>query len=438
MESKSKVCVLGMGFVGLTLAVAMAESNHEVIGVEINQDTVNKLSSGNAHFYEVGLESRLRRMLQNGMLKITNRIDMCFGCENFIITVGTPLNKEGKPYMDMVKHAATEVASVMADGAMVILRSTVRLGTTRNIVLPILEATGRSFGLAYCPERSIEGNALAELHALPQICGGLNEKDSWRAALLFQSLTPTTIRVSQPETAELVKLLDNSYRDLFFAFANEVALICEAVGLNANEVIRAANLGYERTNIARPGLVGGPCLEKDPHILAHGLHDFDYVPELINTGRRINEALPLYVANQLACLLKDAPQNLKISVCGMAFKGRPETDDLRGSPSIIFLEGIRGLFPKADIFIQDFACTDQKLRSFFGCEPTLIEDAFKDAHLVVIANNNTKYEWLDIDKLFATMNKPGLVYDFWNVLPVGLDAKANTVKYVTLGDLTKG
>lgn len=432
----NKVCILGMGFVGLTLAVVMAECGHEVIGVEINPDTVAMLSSGEAHFYEVGLEARLRRALANGSLKITTSIEDCRACDYFIITVGTPLDKAGNPRMDMVERAASEVAAVMPDGALVILRSTVRLGTTRKVVKPILDKTGLSYSLAYCPERTIEGNALAELRSLPQVCGGLTKDASWKAAQLFQSLTPTTIRMSNLESAELVKLLDNSFRDLFFAFGNEVAMMCEATGLNAREVIRAGNLGYERTNIAQPGLVGGPCLEKDPHILAHGLRDFDFVPELISRGRQLNEELPREVAVQLSKLLQDAPKDLKIAICGMAFKGRPETDDLRGSPSFLVLKELHAAFPDAKIVIQDFACTDDQLRDFFGHEPVDIEGAFQDSHLVVVANNNRNYEHMDVGKLVSLMKDGGILYDFWNVVPVDNFATGSRVKCLALGALS--
>lgn len=435
MTEKNSLCIVGMGFVGLTLAVVMAEAGHKVVGVEINKDTVKKLKSGEAHFFEAGLEKRLKSAILAKKLHITDNIKDSEGSNYFIITVGTPLDDDGNPRLDMVKRAAIEVASVMKNEAVVILRSTVRLGTTRNVILPILEASKINFRLAFCPERTIEGNALAELNSLPQICGGRNPEDAWFASQLFQSITPTTIRVSSIEAAELIKLLDNSYRDLTFAFGNEVALICEAAGLDSKEVTDAGNLGYSRTNIAKPGLVGGPCLEKDPHILTHGLADFNFNPTLITSGRKLNENLPEISISKIIPLIKTNRKKIKIALCGMAFKGIPETDDLRGTPSNLVLFELKKAFKDADIVIQDFACTDKDLETTFGHKSVTIEEAFIGTDLVVIANNNTKYGDLDLDALLASMSDNGILYDFWNVVPYRGIASAYKVKYLSLGNI---
>jgi UDP-N-acetyl-D-mannosaminuronic acid dehydrogenase len=430
------VCILGMGFVGLTLAVVMAECGFQVVGVEINPDTIKKLESGNAHFFEVGLQSRLSRQLANGSLRFVSRLtaESAAGCSLFILTVGTPLDKGGDPRMDMVERATGEVADAMREGSLVILRSTVRLGTTRKVVKPILDQSGKSYQLAYCPERTIEGNALAELRMLPQIVGGMSGDDAWRAAAVFQHMTPTTIRVSTLETAELIKLLDNSYRDLFFAFGNEVALLCEAAGLDAIEVIGAGKTGYARTNIAMPGFVGGPCLEKDPHILEHAMKDFGFRPELISTGRRLNEELPGWVVRSLSKMLAGVGGKKKIAICGMAFKGRPETDDLRGTPSTLLVDAMRETFPDAEIVGQDFAVAPAAIAEL-GVPSATIDEAFTDAHAVVIANNNSKYEWLDLDGLMATMAKPAVIYDCWSVLQLKPEDAPEGVRYVRLGSV---
>ena len=143
------------------------------------------------------------------------------------------------------------------------MRSTVKIGTTRNLVHPVLEASGKRFDLAFCPERTVEGQALEELRWLPQIVGGETLDVTVRAGQLFQFLTPTVVRVSSVETAEMVKLVDNSQRDVHFAYSNEVARVCDVIGISAAEVIQAGKRGYPRTNLPMPGPVGGPCLEKD-------------------------------------------------------------------------------------------------------------------------------------------------------------------------------
>jgi UDP-N-acetyl-D-mannosaminuronic acid dehydrogenase len=411
------VCIVGMGYVGLTLAVVMAERNFRVVGVEINPKILDALRNGKPHFHEIGLPARLRRVIESGALEFREDFPVGTNPNVYIISVGTPLGADGQPRIDMVEHVTRQIAEAMAPGSLIVLRSTVVIGTTRNVVLPVLNASGKQFQLAYCPERTIEGKALEELRSLPQIVGGLGIDDARRAATLFQEITPTTLRVSNLETAEVIKLLDNSYRDLFFAFGNEVARLCDAVGIDGVEVIRAANMGYARTNIAAPGFVGGPCLEKDPHILQYSLLPYNFVPKLVATGRQINEELPGQV---IESALSDLPEEKRksirvVSICGLAFKGRPETDDLRGTPAKILIQAIKDAIPRAEIRGHDFAVSASGVESL-GLKPVSIEQAFEGANLVIIANNNIRYEWLDWKELFARMSDPALVYDVWDAL----------------------
>jgi len=416
VQRDQNVCIVGMGYVGLTLAVVMAERNYRVLGLEINPTILRALQNRQPHFHEIGLKSRFRGVLDSGGLKIDRDIpDNRDRPTVYIISVGTPLGPDGRPRIDMVENVTRQIADAMPTGSLIILRSTVVIGTTRNVVLPILEASGKEFHLAYCPERTIEGKALEELRSLPQIVGGLGTEDARRASAVFQELTPTILRVTNLETAEVIKLLDNSFRDLFFAYGNEVAMLCDAVGIDGVEVIHAANMGYARTNIASPGFVGGPCLEKDPHILLYSLAPFNFVPKLISTGRQINEDLPAHVIQSaLLDLPKDQKHLIKkVSICGLAFKGRPETDDLRGTPVKILTHAVRNALPDAELFGQDFAVSEEGVQSL-GLKPADILGAFEEANLVILANNNARYEWLDWKELFGMMGNPAFVYDVWN------------------------
>ena len=437
MEHKStddRVCILGMGYVGLTLAVVMAERGFRVWGAEINQKTLANISEGVPHFFEQGLQVRLKRALKAGTLRFVERISAIPAGElpsTYVVTVGTPLGADQRPRMDMVSNVAAEVAEHMPEGALVVLRSTVRLGTTRSVVLARLQASGKTFSLAYCPERTLEGRALEELTSLPQIVGGLTESDLWRATAVFQRLTPTIIKVSSLEAAEIIKLLDNSYRDHMFAFGNEVALLCDAASLDGIEVIRAANTGYERTKIAMPGFVGGPCLHKDPHILQDSLTDFGFDAALIREGRALNESLSDRVIDMI---MRERPAETplvahKVSICGVAFKGRPETDDTRATPALELIAALRRRFPGATLFGQDFAVADDGIAAL-GIQPTDIAGAFRAADIVIVANNNAKYQWVDLDALAASMKRPGVVFDVWSVLP--MDETAREVEGVTM------
>ncbi len=247
---------------------------------------------------------------------------------------------------------------------------------------------------------------------------------------LFRALTPTVIEVSSLETAEIIKLLDNSFRDVFFSFGNEVALMAERLGLDAHEVIAAANTGYARTNIARPGFVGGPCLHKDPHILMDSMTDVDYRIRLIAAAREVNESLVphvLGVAKRHFATAKSTPTS--ITVMGLAFKGRPDTDDTRNSPSLDMIDALRREFPDATLRGQDHVVSAEDTKQL-GLVPVDDRGAFEGASLVVIMNNNARYEQLDIEERSQLMSSPGLICDCWNVLPKGGELKEGVTRYV--------
>lgn len=410
------VCVLGLGYVGLTLAVAMADVGFRVLGVEIRQQVLDLLGRGEPHFHEPGLEERLRRVIRSGHLRCVRNIPADCDGTVFIVTVGTPLGADGRARLDMVENISREVAGRLKAGDLVIMRSTVKLGTTRRVVMPILDTAKVAYQLAFCPERTLEGRALVELRQLPQIVGGLTPEAAVRAAQIFQFLTPTVVRVSDVETAEMIKLVDNSQRDVAFAYANEVARACDAIGVSAAEVIRAGKLGYPRTNLPMPGPVGGPCLEKDPYVLAEGLRELGIEPEITMAARRINERQPEEVVAHIAATLAAAaaPAAPVVALLGIAFKGQPPTDDLRGTMARPVFEALKRRYPQAKFRGYDAMVPAAELRGF-GLEPCAsIAEALQGAHLALILNNHPVFGAMPVNELAAGMARPALLYDFWN------------------------
>ena len=286
------VAIVGLGYVGLTLAVALADTGFRVLGIERRADVVELTNGGKPHFSENGLAEMLSHAVATDHLVAVQGLDETVSANIYVITVGTPLGDDGTARLDFIEAATQAVADNMPDGALVILRSTVKIGTAREVVAPILAASGKRFEIAMCPERTLEGKAMHELRRLPQIVGADTPETRERAAHFFYKLTPTAVQVSSLETAEIIKLVDNTFRDVQFGFANEVARICDAFGVNAMEVIPGGKLGYERTNVALPGLVGGPCLEKDPHILAQSLRAVGVELDITTAARRVNERQP--------------------------------------------------------------------------------------------------------------------------------------------------
>jgi UDP-N-acetyl-D-mannosaminuronic acid dehydrogenase len=413
------VGVVGLGYVGMTIATVLADVGQKVLGVELRPDVVAMTKAGEPHFVESGLKDMLGDVLRSGHLTVSHEFAPDSHCDIYLISVGTPLDEDGKARLDFIRKATQQVADNMRDGALVILRSTVKIGTTRDVVAPILAATGKTFDIAMCPERTLEGRALQELRKLPQIVGADTEAARERAARFFRHLTDTVIGVSTLETAEIVKLVDNTYRDVQFGFANEVARICDAYGVNAMEVINGGKLGYPRTNVALPGLVGGPCLEKDPHILSQSLIERGVELDITRAARRTNERQPsetvtMFMAEHARRHGSDVGP--LITIAGIAFKGIPETDDLRGSMAVRVINEILRQQPKARLRLYDPIVPADALTALFAQAEicSSLDQAVDQADILVITNNHPSLAANYPGHMVRQMAPNGFIYDYWN------------------------
>jgi nucleotide sugar dehydrogenase len=433
------VCVVGLGYVGLTLAVGLASVGFKVDGVELRADVVERLCKGQAHFFEPGLNDRLKRLLSSGQMRVTQTIPTDTKATVFFVTVGTPLGPDAHVRTDMITASCTEISRLMKPGDMVLLRSTVRVGTTRSVVMPILDKAGVPYDIAFCPERTVEGQALSELRTLPQIIGAASSAASVRAGALFNVLTPTIVRVPSIEVAEMVKLVDNTYRDITFAFSNEIARMCDGVGVSAHDVITAGKLGYPRTSVPLPGLVGGPCLIKDTHILAQSVQACGVTPDIAVAARTLNEQQPADIVRRLRSFVDFAvvnwPARPEIAVLGLAFKGRPMTDDLRGTMAKPLIDELRRYFPAAHLRGWDAVATSQAIGETFNIDAGRdMASTVAGANLVLIANNHPCFQELLLDEMAEELGRPALIYDLWNHFAARDLRLPDGVFYMALGD----
>ena len=271
-ESKDRIAIFGLGYVGLPFTAALANVGFNVIGVDIDNDRIEMLKKGNIPIYEPGLEETLRKNKN----KIEYTTDSAYATRNsnsIFLTVGTPLKANDEPDYTQVDSCIEIIGKNLRKGRLIILKSTVPIGTTEEYIAPKLESlsglkAGDDFYLVFCPERTIEGLALHEIYHLPKIIGGINKESSLKAEKIMKKLGGKVSIVSSPRVAEMCKLVDNLYRTTNIAFANELGMVCEKIGIDANEVASIVNNSYPRTNIFSPGLgADGPCLSKDPLIL---------------------------------------------------------------------------------------------------------------------------------------------------------------------------
>ena len=439
-ELKSRqIAVIGLGYVGLTLAVSMADVGYKVIGVDSDRSVVEKLNSKIPHIHEVGLESILNFHLGKNL-----RISSTVAKEEsdvYTIAVQTPINKEGEPVLSHIEGAARYVGEMLKIDDLVIVRSTVPVGATRKNILPILEEKsgltgGTDFSLAMAPERTTAGHALKELRELPQIIGGLDTNSSELATTLFKRLTPTIVNVEALEVAELIKLIDNTYRDLTFAYSNEIALICDKFGFDAFGIIRAANEAYPRNRIPVPSPgVGGVCLTKDPYILMHASRAIGYDPMLIQTARKVNESMIDHVISKIENFSQFHGKRfdgMKIFIIGFAFKGIPETSDTRDSSTLDLVSKLLPL--KSKLYGYDPIVPKDRIADL-SVIPVSIENGFKGADCVLIMNNHQSYNNLDIYPLLTSMNKPAYFFDGWNVFSKDTIGMVPSIVYGTISSL---
>jgi UDP-N-acetyl-D-mannosaminuronic acid dehydrogenase len=427
-----QVGVLGLGYVGLLLALSLARQGRAVVGVDSSPRVRAELRAGRPQFFEPGLDELLtaesgRRFTVADRLPDTP-------LDAVIICVGTAVHPVTKrPDLGDLRAALEHVAEHVGDDTLVVVRSTVPVGTTRDVIVPRLRERVARPLVAFCPERTIQGQALAEIVSLPQVIGADDERSLARARELFAPVAPDQVTVSSLAAAEMVKLACNSHTDLIYGFGNEIALMSEALGLDADEVIAAANLRYPRPDLSRPGYVGGSCLIKDPHLLRHSAEQAGYRPPMVLAARHVNELVPSVVADHVLTALAAKgcpPDEATVLVCGMAYKGRPETDDVRGSAAVEVAAALRGRV--ARLLGHDFVVAPERIEGL-GYRPAELPAGLADADALLVLIDHPRYaEQLRHEVVRKQMRSPAVVVDLWGVLADEL-ADAPDVEYRRFG-----
>ena len=312
-----------------------------------------------------------------------------------------------------------------------ILRSTVSVGTTRNTVLPYLsELCGKSQDdllVGMCPERTVEGKAVEELRTLPQVISGNNQKALEKAEELFSHITKRIIEAESLEEAELIKLYNNTYRDMTFAIGNAFCIAAQTFGVDGTSVIRHANEGYDRSDIKLPGFVAGPCLEKDAYLLTNNMVDCDS-KDFVLMGRKINETLEDQVVNWVERHVEKHGLEKSVVLSGMAFKGVPETSDLRGSSSVYIARKLHKLGYK--LTLHDYVAKKEEMEALkVGDVCDNLIEAVNKCEIVLILNNHVEYANLSGD---GFGEKDCWVLDSWDIC---CSLKRENIHIETLGTM---
>ena len=376
-----KICVIGLGYIGLPTASMLATHGFEVIGVDINSEIVKIVNNGGIHIEEPGLHTLVQAAIKSGKLKASSKPEPA---DIFIVAVPTPFTKEKKADLSYIKSAAKSIAPLICKDNLVILESTSPPGTCRDVLEPIFKLfnlkVSKDYYLAHCPERVLPGYTLRELIQNDRVIGGIDKKSAEKAAQFYKVFIEGGIHLTDSTTAEMVKLMENTYRDVNIALANELAKICEKLGIDAWEVIRLANL-HPRVNLHTPGSgVGGHCIAVDPWFI---IEKYPADTEIITLSRKINDSMPEYIIARIRKIVGEI-DNPKIAILGVTYKGN--IDDTRESPALKIIAELEKIGIK-------YAIYDPHIREF-KYKLSSLKEAFRGSDCAVILANHDEFNFL--------------------------------------------
>jgi UDP-N-acetyl-D-glucosamine dehydrogenase len=394
----ARLGTLGLGYVGLPLSVEFASAGLRVTGFDLSTEKVDALNSGKSYIKDVPSE-RLAPLVREKRLRGSTRFDELAECDAVIICVPTPLSKTKDPDLSMVVDAAKAIAARLREGQLVVLESTTYPGTTEELILPLLcergLSVGESFFLAFSPERVDPGNARFGTRNTPKIIGGVTPRCTQVARALYSRAIDTVIPVSSTRTAEMVKLLENTFRSVNIGLVNEVALMCDRLGVDVWEVIDAAAtkpFGF-MPFYPGPGL-GGHCIPIDPLYLSWKLKTLNYRARFIELAGEINSEMPEYVCSRVADALNDRERSVKgsrVLVLGVTYK--KDIDDVRESPALDILRILESRGARVgynDPHVPELAMNEGVLRS------QELLPGVREADVVVVVTDHSTYPYRDI------------------------------------------
>jgi UDP-N-acetyl-D-mannosaminuronic acid dehydrogenase len=412
-EKTARIAVVGLGRVGLPTAAVFANAGYRVTGADINKERVNVISLAKCPFKESGLNELIERVVRKGTLKATtDTVQAVREADIAVVCVQTPVTEDKKPNLTYLRTACEAVAEGLSKGKLVVVESSVPPGAMKNLVAITLERgsglkCGEDFWLVYCPETMAPGKALQEFVENPRVVGGYNLGSAQIAVELFGMVSKGKIAITDCMSAEVAKLAGNTFRDVNIAFANELALICEQIGVDVMEVIRLVSMHPRAKNVHRPGCgVGGPCLIKDPYLLLHLAKEKGFESRVIESSREVNAQMPDHTVKLIIKALNEAGKNVKnskVAVLGSAYKG--EVDDATDTPAERIIRNLMELGAKVVVY-------DPYSDEGFGAEKAQdLMKAVEGADCIVTATDHEIFRDLDLREIKVLMTESPVIVD---------------------------
>lgn len=410
-EKKAHVGVIGMGYVGIPMAHLAASQGFKVTGIEVDADRVRQINEGISYIQDVPTDE-LKPLVERGLMSATTDYEVIKDIDVVLITVPTPLGKTGDPDMSYVVSALESLQPYMHAGMLIVLESTTYPGTTQDLMLPKIQASGLKEGedifVAFSPERVDPGNPIYGTKNTPKVVGGMTKVGTEVACAYYEAVVDSVVPVSSATTAEMVKLYENTFRAINIGLVNELAIICNLLGTDVWEMVDAAAtkpFGF-MPFYPGPGL-GGHCIPIDPNYLSWRMRSLHYKTRFIDLATELNTKMPEYVVLRAMELLNDGKKALngaKIMLLGMAYKN--EIDDLRESPALDVYELLvqRG----ADVVYHDPYCPQTRVGTGVVSSVELTEEAVADQDLIIITTGHKSVDYKMIaekaQRIFDTRN----------------------------------
>lgn len=395
MINDLNIAIYGLGYIGLPTASLFANAGLNVVGVARNKERLSMINNGKSPIVEPGLDELVNKAVNAGKLTATDKgVEAAMNSQIMIVIVPTPMDKFNRANLEAVKSTCETIAQGLEKDNLVIIESTVPQGTCTDIVVPILEKSGlkagEDFGIAYTPERAIPNDTIYEMTHNARVIGGINAKSTEMAASLYSKITKgKIIKVSSLITAETVKLIENTFRDVNIALANEIAIICEGLGVDAIEAINTAN-HHPRVNIHTPGPgVGGHCLAIDPYFIVETAEEKGMEAPIIQTSRNTNERMPHHVTKLIADALDKVDKSImgsEIGILGVAYKAN--VDDARETPAETLIHILKE--KGAKLYAHD-PHTEENIIAEIGGIPASLEKVL-DCDCVVLVTDHEEYK----------------------------------------------
>ena len=394
--NQAKIGIVGLGYVGLPLAISFAQAGFSVIGVDVDASKINQLKQGESYVLDVP-STELAPLIANGRFQPTTDYGQLAAADTISICVPTPLSNTKEPDISYIIDAAENIARIGVKGKLIVLESTTYPGTTEDIILPRLtqngNRVGRDFFLAFSPERIDPGRTDYTVHNTPKVIGGTTPACQETAVALFKTFITHTVPVSSTTAAEMVKLLENIFRAVNIGLVNEMAIMCDRLDLNIWEVVEAAATkpyGF-MPFYPGPGL-GGHCIPIDPHYLSWKLRTLNYTARFVELASEVNDGMPAYVVSKVAAGLNEvrkAVNGSRILLLGVAYK--PNIDDVRESPALEIIHQLQ--MQGADICYHDPHVPSLKFNDFYAESDPLTAVSLQQADCVIIVTNHATLDW---------------------------------------------